>query len=216
VAFPTTIRADKASSEIQYGYVQRSTMDNTKWEYAQFECVAHRYADLSRHDYGVALLNDSKYGYRVKGHTLELSLLRAPTEPDPVADIGVHSFTYSFLPHTGDLVASDVRANAAAINQGVDFFAGFAAKGVALPVTVSGEGIDLAVLKRAEKENCLVVRVVETRGVIAHGELVCASPRAKIAPTNLMEWHDEARGKATGRMALALQPFEIRTFKVRM
>jgi alpha-mannosidase len=215
VAFPTTIRADKASSEIQYGHVQRSTADNTKWDYAQFECVGHRYADLSRHDYGVALLNDSKYGYRVKGHTLELSLLRAPTDPDPVADIGVHSFTYSFLPHTGDLVASGVRAQAAVINQGVDLFDGFAAADAALPVAVSGEGIDLAVIKRAEKEDCLVVRVVESRGVAARGELVCASPKAKIVPTDLMEWHDVPAGKAVGRLALHLQPFEIQTYKVR-
>jgi alpha-mannosidase len=215
VAFPTTIGTDKASAEIQYGYVQRNTADNTKWDRAQFECVGHRYADLSRHDYGAALLNDSKYGYRVKGRTLELSLLRAPTAPDPVADLGVHHFTYSFLPHTGDLVASDVRAHAAAINQGVDLFAGFAAQDAALPVQVTGEGIELAVLKRAEKEKCLVVRVVETRGAAAHGELVCASPKAKIVPTDLMEWRDQPRGKAAGRLALDLQPFEIRTFKVR-
>ena len=216
VAFPTTIRTDKASSEIQYGFVQRSTTDNTKWDYAQFECVAHRYADLSCRDYGAALLNDSKYGYRVKGHTLELSLLRAPTEPDPVADIGVHAFTYSFLPHTGDLAGSDVRANAAAINQGLELFAGFAATDAAMPVRISGEGIELAVLKRAEKKNCLIVRVVETRGVAARGELVCVQPKAKIVPTDLMEWHDQSKGKATGRMALSLQPFEIQTFKVRV
>lgn len=216
VAFPTTINTDKTSSEIQYGFVQRTTTDNTKWDYAQFECVAHRYADLSRHDYGVALLNDSKYGYRVKGHTLELSLLRAPTEPDPVADVGVHQFTYSFLPHTGDLVTSDVRAHAAALNQGVEIFDGFAATDVALPVTISGAGMTLAVIKRAEKEDCLVVRVVETRGVAAHGELVCANPKAKIVPTDLMEWRDENKGSAKGRMALDLQPFEIRTYKIRM
>ena len=215
VAFPTTIMTDKTSSEIQYGFVQRNTADNTKWDYAQFECVGHRYADLSRRDYGAALLNDSKYGYRVKGRVLELSLLRASTEPDPVADVGVHQFTYSFLPHTGDLAASDVRPNAAVINQGVDVFAGFAATDAALPVKVTGEGIELAVLKRAEKEECLVVRVVETRGAAAHGELVCANPKAKIVPTDLMEWRDQPKCKAVGRLALELQPFEIRTYKVR-
>ncbi len=217
VAFPTTIRTEKASSEIQYGFVQRSTTDNTKWEYAQFECVAHRYADLSRHDYGVALLNDSKYGYRVKGHALELSLLRAPTEPDPVADIGQQSFTYSFLPHVGDLTNSDVRAHAAAINQGVDLFPGLAAReAVTLPVTLTGEGIELAVLKRAENDDSLIVRVVETRGQLAQGELACANPRARIIPTDLLEWHDQPRAGATGRMPLALRPFEIRTFRVRI
>ncbi len=215
VAFPTTIATDEASSEIQYGYVRRNTSDNTKWDYAQFECVAHRYADLSRHDYGVALLNDSKYGYRVKGRALELSLLRAPTEPDPVADQGQHQFTYSFLPHTGDLIASDVREHSAALNQGVEVFPGLAARKAALPVRVCGEGIELAVLKRAEKEKCLVVRVVETRGVRARGELVCANGKAKLVPTDLMEWNDDMKGARAGRIALELAPFEIRTFKIR-
>jgi len=214
VAFPTTIQTDKASSEIQYGFVQRNTADNTKWDYAQFECVAHRYADLSNHDYGVALLNDSKYGYRIKGHTVELSLLRAPTEPDPAADISAHQFTYSFLPHKGDLITSDVRANAAAINQGLKIFDGFAATDAALPVTISGDGLELAVLKRAEKEKCLIIRVIETRGLLAQGELLCAKANAKITPTDLMEWHDEPRKKATGHMALTLKPFEIQTFKI--
>ena len=38
---------------------------------------AHKWADLSQRDYGVALLNDSKYGYKIKGSTLDLDLLRS-------------------------------------------------------------------------------------------------------------------------------------------
>jgi alpha-mannosidase len=131
-----------------------------------------------------------------------------------VADQGPHAFTYSLLPHTGDLAASDVCAHAAAINQGLERFEALAAPRVALPVRVTGEGIELAVLKRAEKEPCLVARVVETRGVPARGELVGAHPRARIVETDLLEWND-AGARAFGRVALVLKPFEIRTFKVR-
>lgn len=214
VVFPTTIVSDKTSSEIQYGFIQRNTHNNTKWDYAQFECVAHRYADLSRRDYGVALLNDSKYGYRVKDRSLELSLLRSPTEPDPVADIGLHQFTYSLLPHKGDLITSDVQAQAAALNQGVEMFIGFAADKAALPVKITGEGIELSVLKRAEKEDTLIVRLVETRGQNATGELICTKAKAKIVETDLMEWNDLGKA-ATGRVALSLKPFEIRTYNIR-
>ena len=213
VAFPTTIESDRASAEIQYGFVSRCTTTNTKWEHAQFEAVGHRYVDLSRHDYGVALLNDSKYGYRAKGRSLEMSLLRSPTEPDPIADQGLHAFTYSFLPHTGALIDSDVRAHAAALNQGVECFAGFSAAAAKLPVAVSGNGIELEVLKRAEKEKCLVVRVVETRGQPAHGTLTTLRPKARIVQTDLMEWNDQG-GKGIGKVALDLTPFEIRTYKI--
>jgi len=83
-----------------------------------------------------------------------------------------------------------------------------------LPVSVTGHGIELAVLKRAEKESCLVVRLVETRGVHTTGELTCADSTAKIVSTDLMEWKDETSA-STGRVAISFTPFEIKTFKIR-
>ncbi len=213
VAFPTTVVAAEAKCEIQYGHVARATHDNTKWQYAQFEAVGHRWADLSERVYGVALLNDSKYGYRVKGSSIELSLLRAPTEPDPVADVGSHRFTYSLLPHTGDFAASDVLAQAAVLNQGVACFEGHAAGDAALPVALTGKGLELAVLKRAEKEECLVIRVVETRGVAARGVLRARDPKRRFVETDLLEWKDGAPS-AAAELETAFKPFEIRTWKV--
>ena len=48
----------------------------------------HRWADLGEAGFGVALLNDCKYGYDIRGSVMRLSLLRAPTHPDPMADRG--------------------------------------------------------------------------------------------------------------------------------
>ena len=69
---------------------------------ARFEVAAHRFADLSEQGYGVALLNDGKYGHHAHGNELGLSLLRSPVYPDPLADEGQHSFTYALFPHAGD------------------------------------------------------------------------------------------------------------------
>ena len=213
VAFPVAVEADEASFEIQYGHVRRATHDNTKWQYAQFESMAHRWADLSTRDYGVALLNDSKYGYRVKGHELSMSLLRSPTEPDPIADRHEHHFTYSLLPHSGDFASSDVLANAAVINQGVELFDGFASDGASLPVELEGEGVELAVVKRAEKEGKLVVRLVETRGLHAKATLRAADANAAITPVDLMEWNATGAA-ATGAVELSFTPFELKTFVI--
>ncbi|MHC4874276.1 MAG: alpha-mannosidase, partial [Planctomycetota bacterium] len=98
-AFPTTINSASASFDIQYGYVTRETHNNDSWDMAKFEVAAHRYADLSASDYGCALLNDCKYGYKVKKNILDLNLLRSSTDPDPDADQGHHEFTYVLLPH---------------------------------------------------------------------------------------------------------------------
>ena len=103
VAFPVDVRSLRATYEIQYGHVERPTHANTSWDIARFEVCAHKWVDLSEPGYGVALLNDSKYGHDISGNVIRLSLLRAPTWPDPLADRGHHRFTYRLLPHAGDL-----------------------------------------------------------------------------------------------------------------
>ncbi|EQB78107.1 hypothetical protein CB1_000590075 [Camelus ferus] len=55
--------------------------------------------DLSEHGFGLALLNDCKYGASVQGSVLSLSLLRAPKSPDATVDMGRHEFTYALMPH---------------------------------------------------------------------------------------------------------------------
>ena len=221
-AFPTNVVANEARFEIQYGTVARPTHDNTKWEYAQFESCAHRYADLSEPDFGVALLNDSKYGYRAKGGELSISLLRASTEPDPVADRGAHRFTYSILPHAGDLAHTDeVVAAAAELNQGVERFEGLALETPsALPVEIAGEGIDLAVLKKAEDSDDLVVRLVETRGRRAEATLSSARHSSLVArhfakATPVLANELEETGAPLALPAkLSFRPFEIKTLRL--
>src|SRR5439155_1676021 len=43
-----------------------------------------------------------KHGHDIHGGVIRLSLLRAPTHPDPKADQGSHRFTYALMPHLGD------------------------------------------------------------------------------------------------------------------
>ncbi|MGH9005047.1 MAG: glycoside hydrolase family 38 C-terminal domain-containing protein, partial [Acidimicrobiia bacterium] len=113
VAFPVGVDAAEATFEIQFGHLRRPTADATDFDRARFEVCAQRWADLSEPGargvpedtgargvpedtgYGVALLNDAKYGYDVRGNVLRLSLLRAPTAPDPLCDRGRHTFTYA-------------------------------------------------------------------------------------------------------------------------
>lgn len=68
----------------------------------------HKFADLSESNYGVALLNDSKYGYATHGNTQRLSLLRSPKGPDERADMGTHTFKYAVYPHHGNYESSQV------------------------------------------------------------------------------------------------------------
>ena len=116
VAFPLDVHTQAATHEIQFGHVQRPTHENTSWDRARFETCAHAWVDLSEDGFGVALLNDCKYGHDVSGNVLRLSLLRSPTWPDPLADRGHHSFAYALYPHAGPPTAGGVIAEAHGFN----------------------------------------------------------------------------------------------------
>jgi alpha-mannosidase len=215
VAFPVTIRTEQASFDIQYGFLKRSTHQNTSWEQARFEAVGHRYADLSESDCGVALLNDSKYGYKVEDGLLDLNLLRSPNYPDPDADQGEHHFVYSLLPHVNDLPHADVISEAAKLNQGLVICDGFRAEQDAIPARLAGEGVSLEVIKKGEEENCLILRIVETRGRHSVGRLTVNMKEAVLEETDLLEWSQGQRLAANLPVELKLNPFEIRTFKLK-
>ncbi|HEY3587599.1 MAG TPA: glycoside hydrolase family 38 C-terminal domain-containing protein, partial [Myxococcaceae bacterium] len=116
VAFPVAVRSSRATYEIQFGHVERTTHSNTSWDQAKFEVCGHRWVDLGEAGYGVALLNDCKYGHDIRGSVMRLSLLRAPTHPDPTADRGRHRFTYALMPHPGDFREAGVIAAAEDLN----------------------------------------------------------------------------------------------------
>ncbi|KAJ3376941.1 Alpha-mannosidase 2C1 [Entophlyctis sp. JEL0112] len=108
VEFPLNVNCDYATYETQFGYIQRPTHYNTSWDLARFEVCGHRYGDLSEFGFGVALLNDCKYGYSTKGNVMRLSLLRAPKGPDDTTDMELHEFRYALYPHKGSFLESDV------------------------------------------------------------------------------------------------------------
>ena len=101
-AFPLAASGPFATYEIPYGTIERPTTRNNSVEKAKFEVPAMRWADLGDGQHGMSLINNSKYGYDAVGNLLRLSLLRAPTWPDPEADQGRQHFSYALYPHAGD------------------------------------------------------------------------------------------------------------------
>ena len=96
-SFPVDVRAVDARFDIQDGNIRRPITRNTSWEAAKFEVAAHKWVDLWETGYGMAVLNDCKYGHDIKEDTIRLTLLKSAVEPDYTADLGTHSFTYAIL-----------------------------------------------------------------------------------------------------------------------
>jgi len=219
VAFPVAVRSLRATYEIQYGHVERPTHANTSWDVARFEVCAHKWADLSEPGYGVALLNDCKYGYDIADNVIRLSLLRAPTWPDPVADRGQHRFTYRLLPHAGDLGEAGVVDAGYDLNVPLRAVPTTAHRG-AMRATDSMLSVDAAnvvieAVKRADDDaGALVVRMYEAWG--RRGPITLHAPwdvgRATV--TDLLE-RETAEVSAVGStVTLGVVPFQIVTLKL--
>jgi len=209
--FPLAVRSHEATFETMYGALKRPTHRNTSWDEVRFEVCAHRFCDLSEPGYGVALLNDGKYGHSAKGNVLGISLLRSPLYPDPLADEGEHRFTYSLVPHPGDWTAAGVAREAFALN--APLFA-VEAQVETLPQPFSlleAEGLELALgsLKMAEEGEGVILRLYEPHGARGESTLRFARPLKRVERVNLLEETEEPLEVHRGAVRLTVRPFEV-------
>jgi alpha-mannosidase len=214
VEFPFNLRSQNATYEIQFGHVQRPTHWNTSWDMARFEVCAHRWADLSELDFGVSLLNDCKYGYSTHGNVMQLSLLRSPKNPDPVADLGQHTFRYALLPHTGSFQSAGIIEQGYAFNQPLFVSATNAALAETSFFSMDNPHVILETVKKAEDSDAIIVRLYEahgTRGVVRLNS--CLSVKS-ITRCNLMEEEDVPVEWKNNGVDFEVTPFQIVTFKL--
>lgn len=220
VAFPVAINSTRATYEIQYGHVERPTHYNTSWDMARFEVAAQKWVDISEGGYGVALLNDCKYGHDVFGSTLRLTLLRAPKAPDPESDMGKHLFTYALLPHAGDFRQGKVIEQAYSLNA--------PPRAMLLPPGQKGElpsqqaffridrpGIFIESVKKAEDEDAIIVRLYDAYNQRGKVCLSTSLPVRSAVLCDLLERDIQPLPLSEGAVTLSVQPFEIVTIKLR-
>jgi alpha-mannosidase len=213
VAFPVAIRATEATYDIQFGNVKRPTHWNTSWDYARFETVGHQWADLSDRGYGVSLLNDCKYGYDIKDNVMRLSLIKSATHPDPDADQGEHSFTYSILPHTGDWLQGDTVRQAWSINNPLRSTMGQAEVETKSMIRLSTNTVMVSALKKSEDGQKLVVRVHDYSGSRQQIDMMSDLNIISWQECNLME-RPEGEVHTEPVITFVLDPYEIRTFEI--
>ncbi|MDR1438515.1 MAG: glycosyl hydrolase-related protein, partial [Clostridiales bacterium] len=237
--FSLDVLASRATYEIQFGAIERSSYRNTAQERAKFEVCAHKWADMSEGGYGVALLNNCKYGYDAVENMLRLTLLRAPIAPDPNADIGEHRFTYSLFPHIGGWQAGGVVNAGYELNVPLDgtvcreaaAVGGAAVGGVAEGGAAEGGAayVDLTAasmlsanaanvivdtVKAAEDGNGLIIRVYEATGSKTNGRLATGFELKGVAECNLMEENEAEMAHSGKAFEFCIKPFEIKTFRL--
>ena len=238
--FPVAVHADEATYEIQFGHLRRPTHRNTTWDLAKDEVAAHKWADVSQRDYGVAVLNDSKYGYKIKSAgpgafpVIDLDLLRSAPYPgtnyaleatfaegEPhlgYTDQADHVFTYALYPHAGDPVEGGVICEGYALNVPLRATylkaqSGEAPRAVSL-LQVDTPSVIVEAVKQAEDASDVIVRLYEATGASVEAKVSFSMPVAAIAEADLMETPLQELDLVEGSVSLSFGPFEIKTLRV--
>ena len=195
--------ADTVRCEIQFGHIERVTTERDAVETAQFEVCAHKWIALEDPTGGFALLNDGKYGHRIKDGLVSLNLLRSPTFPDKNADRGIHRFTYAFAPFAAGDLAKVVREGYR-LNNPLLIAAG---TGFESAVQSSDPGVIVETVKIAESGSGTIVRLYESLGRPTVTSVSTTLGARTAVETDLLE----AVIAPVDLEAVSFGPFEIKT-----
>jgi alpha-mannosidase len=184
LAFPTSIGATEATYEIPYGTIRRPSMGE--------EQNAQKWVDVSDASYGVALLNDSRYGYDVKNNVIRLSVLRSPSGPAWATDErGTQTLKYALYPHQGGWREAGVTERGHELNYPLITLADSQHSGN-LPLAHSFLAIEpgnviAEVVKKAEDSSNFILRIYETEGKSTTAKVTLAQPVDAVHQVDLME-----------------------------
>lgn len=224
VEFPLQVSNPKASYDIGLGHIQRG--NNTDIAY---EVYSHYWTDLTDKsgEYGVAVLNNGKYGWdKPADNLIRLSLLHTPSTRSGYRyqsrqDFGHHEFTYSIVGHKGSLQEVNVPQKAELVNQTVQAFRAPKHKGVLgrsfSMVQTDNPYVVLKAFKQAEEdEDAYILRYYETAGQEQHVKLSFAGPVKLAEEVNGVEQFKHAASFQGNQLDFDIQPFGIRSFKVKL
>jgi alpha-mannosidase len=192
---------------MQFGFAERPTHYSTSRDAAQYEVPGHRFADLSEHGFGAAVLTDCKYGYSCFEDELRVSLLRAPKSPDPDADMAAHRFAYAVLPHTSGWREAGVVEEAIRFNAPLRWGAGTSS----LPslAAVDDPNLVLDTIKRAEDSDALVLRLYDAHGARGVARVSLGVPFTGARRANLLEDAGETLEVDGDAIVVPYRPHEI-------
>jgi alpha-mannosidase len=174
-SFPVDVQNPQPTYEIAYGFKVRKPNGD--------EDPGQRWIDLSGtrggNEYGLAVINDAKYGYSVQGSDLRVSIVRSPVfaqfqrelKPDGEymwQDQGRQTFRLLLVPHTAGWreagivrMAEEFTAPVPVLYQGIHPGSRPASASF---LSVDARDIVVTAVKKAEDGDDLIVRCYETEG----------------------------------------------------
>jgi len=194
LAFNFDIENDTVWYNIPYAAIPRKSIPETLAEKAKTEHCGQKWADFSEKDgsFGVTIVDNGKYGYDANHSRIRMSLLRAPTEPDPIADKGHHEIEYALAPHAGNwqdghAPRAGYEFNYPLIPLITDIHEGSRpVSGGFFSVEPAG-AVALTVVKKAEDDSSMVLRIVELEGRDTTARIALPFEPSSVTEVNLIE-----------------------------
>ena len=137
----------------------------------------HRYVVVRGSKRSMAMLNDSKYSFSVKGDDMRLTVLRSPiygdhggprTSESEFTEQGRSEFGYALMPCAAEPDYAAIERRAAEFNSQPVPVSENNHKGYLAPtasfVSVDADDIDITAFKRSEDDNGWIIRAYETAG----------------------------------------------------
>lgn len=214
VGFDVDILSPTFRNEVQFGYLDRPTHMNTSWEAAKSEVCNHKWSDLSENRFGVAILNDCKYGISCKGSDMRLSLHKGGCRPDPRGDAGLHYMTYSLLPHDGGFETENVVRPSYELN--VKPTVAMGEINAESLFTLDVPNVIVESIKPAEDSDGYVVRLYECeRSAIHSTQLTFGKAPCEVYIANMLEEQEQKLEVNDRKVCLSFRPFEIKTLLIK-
>ena len=241
VEFNTTVQTEKVASDIPYAVIERSTHPKVAWDAARTEMPCQKWTDLSNDKEGVALVNFGKYGFSLNddGAGWRMSIVKAAKYPKPIprarkvntlydilptpdTDQGDHWAQLAIMPHAGNWREAKVYKAGYEYNTPVAVYRTSGHTGD-LPseaniISLNSGSAYIADLKKAEDDDSLVVRVVESAGKDTTAILKVGQNLkiADAAETDLVELNPKPLTHDAKSVSFPVGHFEIKTIKIKV
>lgn len=213
-SFDLNVDAPFATYDISMGNIQRPTTRNNSIEAAKFEVNMHKWMDLSNDGYGIALLNDCKYGCDVKDNRMRITLLKTSTFPNVKQDIGHHELTYSIFPHCGDFREGNVTKAAYELNSPCIITKGEIKENEFSWMDIDNSSVIVETVKKAENDDGIIIRLYESNGESGSVRLGFGRKIKKAEMCGVLENVLKGMPFENEKLIFQMKPYEIATIKL--
>lgn len=171
-------------------------------------------------NYGVSVLNDSKYGADVVGATMRMSLFRDARSPDGVGDQGVRTVNLALFPHTGTWKTAGTMRRGYEFNvpmlaiQSDPHTGDLGAEASFLSTSLSN--VAVTAFKRAEDGDGYVLRYYDYNGTSAAGTFTLPKPVTSATPVNILEHSiTDSISASSGTLSVVSKAYGVQSARVK-